>query len=635
MLMLFIPRLVVCQESYSIKPLFDLNSQYDELACAVINDQLIVMKAQARDVVSDYQWSERPKYSLQCWQRGVDYSKWVGQKHFFRSALQDVGPATFSPDDSLLFFSSVQNFGKAQGSHLKLYSSQWNGWRWEAPQVLTIVDFSSDFTHPHYVPSLHMLVFSSNRSGGQGGMDIWYCMQTEQGWSEPMNLGLGVNSCGHEIFPTFHEGDIYFATNAMDTWGGYDIRRASGKTQWKTAIAEGAPMNSAADDVCVLFLSNDKAILTSNRAGGKGGDDLFLLSREARPEELHDMTAHIEFAGHPLAAAQLTVRNDAGEIVQIAPSDQNGNVDIRALRLNQSYTFQMAPSAQISFSECLLVLKDSRGNRLTEVRFNLKGFAMLELLPFQFSDIHALNTTDQSVLNLSFEGQLYEEKPGDIGRGEPITILNAKGEAVALAYTNDSGKFRFTKLDPQLHYVMRLSEQTEAKHAIITQKGSKIDLPVLNAEVNYTRLAAEDAITLINEFNDTIHVSPEDLFVINRIYYEYNSAQLTNESRRQLEQLAIIMERNGEINLELRSHTDSRGDAAYNLKLSYQRAKSAIQFIVTKGLEAARFQFDGVGETEPINECSDGVECSEPEHAINRRTEIRLKRRNGLALTAH
>jgi hypothetical protein len=115
-LMLFITQRVVGQESYSIKPLFDLNSQYDELACAVVNDQLIVMKAQAPDAVSDYQWTERPKYFLQSWERGVDYSKWSGQKLFFRSALQDVGPASYSADDSLLFFSSIQNFGRAKGN---------------------------------------------------------------------------------------------------------------------------------------------------------------------------------------------------------------------------------------------------------------------------------------------------------------------------------------------------------------------------------------------------------------------------------------------------------------------------------------------------------------------------------------
>ena len=633
-IVLFLPVCVSAQETYSMKPLFDLNSDGDELACGVMNDELIVMTAGSSDLVSDYQWSEKPRYSLQSWQRGIDFSKWTSQRAFFRGALQDIGPASYSPDDSLLFFSSVQNFGKAEGSRLKLYSSQWNGWRWEAPQLLSVVDCNADFTHPHYVPSRRILVFSSNRSGGYGGMDIWYCAQTEEGWSQPENLGLGVNSANHEIFPTFHQDDIYYATNTEGTWGGYDIRRALGRSQWKSSIAEGAPINSAADDVCLLFLSDDKAILTSNRAGGKGGDDCYLVSRDARPEELHDMTAQLECNGLPMNGVELTVRNDAGEIVQIVPTDAQGMLDIRALRLNQVYTFQMNASQQEAMSNCFLVVKDPAGNKLTEVRFNVKGLAMLELLPFRFSESNPLLVSDESILNLSFEGQLYEEKPGDIGRGEPITILNSKGEPVAVAYTNDSGKFRFTKLDPQLKYVMRLSDNTEAKHAIITSRGEKIDLPVLNAEINYTRIGAEDAITLVNEFNDTIQVSPQDLFVINRIYYDYNSAQLTSESRRQLDQLAIIMERNEGITLELRSHTDSRGDANYNLKLSQQRAKAAIGFLSNTGLSGERFQYEGMGELQPLNECVDGVQCTEPEYAINRRTEIRLKRRSAMAVSS-
>jgi outer membrane protein OmpA-like peptidoglycan-associated protein len=129
-------------------------------------------------------------------------------------------------------------------------------------------------------------------------------------------------------------------------------------------------------------------------------------------------------------------------------------------------------------------------------------------------------------------------------------------------------------------------------------------------------------------------VSPQDLFVINRIYYDYNSAQLTSESRRQLDQLAIIMERNEGITLELRSHTDSRGDANYNLKLSQQRAKAAIGFLSSTGLSAERFQYEGLGELQPLNECVDGVQCTEPEYAINRRTEIRLKRRSAMAVSS-
>jgi len=270
-------------------------------------------------------------------------------------------------------------------------------------------------------------------------------------------------------------------------------------------------------------------------------------------------------------------------------------------------------------------LTDTKGNPLTEIEFDSRGRAVLQLLPFQYNTAHALHIFDESVLTLNLEGQLYNHQPGDIVGGEPITILDSEGEPLAIAYTNDAGKFRFTRLNPQSKYVMRLSAQTQASHVIITDSGKKIELPVLKTEVNYQRVALEDVILLVNEFNDSIQVSSKDLFVINRIYYTYNSVELTVEAKRQLNQLALIMERNAEIGLELLAHTDARGDGKYNLSLSQDRAKAAIEFLVERGVSESRFTFKGCGEAQPLNECVDGKVCSEPEYAINRRTEIRLK----------
>jgi outer membrane protein OmpA-like peptidoglycan-associated protein len=94
---------------------------------------------------------------------------------------------------------------------------------------------------------------------------------------------------------------------------------------------------------------------------------------------------------------------------------------------------------------------------------------------------------------------------------------------------------------------------------------------------------------------------------------------------RQLDQLAVILERNATIGLDLNAHTDARGDAAYNLKLSQQRADAAIGYLSSKGLPSQRFNSRGFGESRLLNECCDGVSCTEPEHALNRRTEIRLR----------
>lgn len=614
------------QAEFAIKPLFDLNTTHDEIACMLLGEDLVFMRADATHLVNTPMSTSRPRFVLKSAERGEDFSQWMKAKRFFRPFLKDVGPATYDAEDSLMYFSSAENFGHAQGPQLKIYSSRWDGKRWGAPQLVQLGIDRSEYCHPHYVAEHRMLIFTSNRFGGMGGMDVWYVLKTENGWTEPVNPGLGVNSMANEIFPTYHAGDIFFATNRSDTWGGYDIRRAYGRDQWKSSVAEAAPINSAADDVSLLFLSDDKAILTSNRAGGRGGDDLFLLQRNARPEELHNMQARLECGGIPSANALVSIRNASGELVQSLSTSATGQLDISALRLKQAYDVQLEGDGSTSFESCILIISDAFGNFLMEIRFDAKGKARLELLPFQYNAIDHMEVSDESLLQLNLEGQLYTTQPGDIGRGEPITILDNDGQPVAIAYTNDVGKFRFTRLDPQLKYVMRLSEKTQASHVLITDKGEKIALPVLNAEINYQRVAAEDAITLVNEFNDSIQVSTKDLFVINRIYYEYNSPQLTPEAERQLNQLAVILERNTEIGLELYAHTDSRGEASYNLKLSESRAKSAVQYLSAQGIIASRCTFKGLGESHLLNECEDGVACTEPEHAINRRTEIRLKR---------
>jgi len=76
--------------------------------------------------------------------------------------------------------------------------------------------------------------------------------------------------------------------------------------------------------------------------------------------------------------------------------------------------------------------------------------------------------------------------------------------------------------------------------------------------------------------------------------------------------------------VEIRSHTDSRSSASYNLELSQKRAKAVVDFLVENGIDTSRLMARGYGETEPINECVDGVSCSEEQHQENRRTEFKI-----------
>ena len=82
------------------------------------------------------------------------------------------------------------------------------------------------------------------------------------------------------------------------------------------------------------------------------------------------------------------------------------------------------------------------------------------------------------------------------------------------------------------------------------------------------------------------------------------------------------MRRYPDMKVELSSHTDSRSSTEFNQTLSDNRALTSANYLFKRGISRARVEYKGYGETKPVNGCSDGVNCSEEEHAKNRRTEI-------------
>lgn len=108
------------------------------------------------------------------------------------------------------------------------------------------------------------------------------------------------------------------------------------------------------------------------------------------------------------------------------------------------------------------------------------------------------------------------------------------------------------------------------------------------------------------------------------IKYDLDEDELLPESKFDLDKLTRYMKDHPVSKVELSSHTDCRGSNAYNLDLSARRAKSAVDYIISKGISRDRIIAQGYGETRLLNRCADGVNCSEEEHRINRRTEAKL-----------
>ena len=108
------------------------------------------------------------------------------------------------------------------------------------------------------------------------------------------------------------------------------------------------------------------------------------------------------------------------------------------------------------------------------------------------------------------------------------------------------------------------------------------------------------------------------------LYYGLASSEITPQSALVLTNVAETMKQNPSIIIELGAHTDSRSNELFNLRLSEHRAEAAKQFLVDRGISANRIVVKAYGKSRLLNHCADGIKCSEEEHRIKRRTEIRI-----------
>ncbi|WP_233219150.1 OmpA family protein [Adhaeribacter arboris] len=112
--------------------------------------------------------------------------------------------------------------------------------------------------------------------------------------------------------------------------------------------------------------------------------------------------------------------------------------------------------------------------------------------------------------------------------------------------------------------------------------------------------------------------------ILENIYYDFDKYDIRPEAKPELDKLVRILQDNPTIRIELGSHTDSRQTGEYNKKLSQLRAEAAVNYIISRGIDSSRLIAKGYGETQLLNGCKDGVACSELEHQINRRTEVKI-----------
>lgn len=203
-------------------------------------------------------------------------------------------------------------------------------------------------------------------------------------------------------------------------------------------------------------------------------------------------------------------------------------------------------------------------------------------------------------------------------KGKVVECNSAKGiQGVDIILKEKSGageKHSLSDIDG--NFVFQLKQSAD-----FTLKGVKDGYFSNNVEVSTQNLDRNT--TLFIDFEMCIDPCGKAIR-LNNINFELAKWDILPQSYADLNYVVKLMKDNPNISVEMSSHTDCRGTNEYNQDLSQKRAQSTVDYIVSKGIDRSRLMARGAGETELLNRCADGVNCSEDEHAINRRTEFKV-----------
>lgn len=221
-------------------------------------------------------------------------------------------------------------------------------------------------------------------------------------------------------------------------------------------------------------------------------------------------------------------------------------------------------------------------------------------------------------LNPVYFGIVKDSITGEPLRDVEIVIYNDLNEKVKTLFTDESGKYSLDLL-PLKNYDFEFKKKGFGTERILVE-GQKIsekkEIPV--ALFNELSVIVNNEVVTLKEGDDLT-----DKLKLSPIYFDYGGYTIRKSSKLELDKVINLIKNRSRISIEVRSHTDSRGKNDYNLKLSKNRAKTTIDYIVNEGgISRDRIWGDGYGETQLINKCSDGVKCTEAEHELNRRSEF-------------
>lgn len=202
---------------------------------------------------------------------------------------------------------------------------------------------------------------------------------------------------------------------------------------------------------------------------------------------------------------------------------------------------------------------------------------------------------------------------------------NATTRQIPVSAQEGVYKKRVVKTPAKVEEIEIPAEYQTIKRRVVETpaKAIQTSIPAKTSTVTKTVLVKKGGMTTWEEVNCEL-LDPNLL----PIFYELGSARLTRESLTVIDEKLLPIMADSNVNVEIMSHTDSRGNDDFNQSLSQQRANSVVNYLVSKGIDRSRLSAKGYGETRLTNRCSNGVQCTEDQHQRNRRTEFRVLNQN-------
>ncbi len=569
-----------------------INSPEADLGVTVMDDLLLFSSARGEGIggKNQYKWDDQPFLNLYtALLKGQSAAEPLVMRKDVNSRYHD-GTATYDSIAHRLYFTRDNVFygtlHKASNGELKLgifYSEitagEFNQREWGGLIPFEHNDPEYNTGHPCISPNGKRLYFVSDRPGGSGGTDIWYCENLgNDKWGVPVNMGSKVNTSANEMYPfASRDSVLYFSSNGHAGLGGYDIFYCRLTPKGPSAVINmGYPLNTRFDDRNMILLRDDSTgFFVSDRTGGQGSDDIYGCT--VHPPMQH-ISGHIidKKTREPIDAAMLDVKDGSGRFI-----------DDAKITMLDGGKFEI----ELPFKSAYTVSATKNGYLQNSVAIN--------------PDIDPLNdvTIELTKYDYGAEGTVMHGETLAPLAGVKVRLFDANDREIDSLVTGADGKYTFS-LQPESDYRIRVEKDGFFKQsARISTKGKTST--VIHTDFKLFPLEVNQVVRLDN------------------IYYDLAKWNIRPDAAIELDKLVQTLMDNPTVKIELSSHTDCRGKDPYNMNLSEKRAKSAVDHVVKHGIDKARVTSKGYGETMPVEKC-ECTKCNEEQHQRNRRTEFKV-----------